>query len=265
MEEGCAQVITKAWGRGRVDNFLQFQNKLNSCSNSLVKWSRKFFPNSKKRIEELQKTLQEVQDKEEVDENREEKTRIIQEIDENWRKEEVYWHQRSRIKWLNFGDKNSKNFHQTTLQKRAHYKILRIKNELGEWVENESEIVGCFNRYFRELFQSDGANNIEEALGNVENVLDDRMRADLDLDIEANEVKRAVFQLGAYKARGPDGYNGLFYQSQWSTIGSNLISAVMNFFTTGTLPDCLNSTDIILIPKVIGPEIPPNLDLYKSM
>ena len=36
---------------------------------------------------------------------------------------------KSRLKWLRWGDKNSKYFHATTTQMRAENKILRIKND----------------------------------------------------------------------------------------------------------------------------------------
>lgn len=32
------------------------------------------------------------------------------------------------------------------------------------------------------------------------------------------EVETAVFELGALKAPGPDGLNGLFFQKKWNTI-----------------------------------------------
>lgn len=90
----------------------------------------------------------------------------------------------------------------------------------------------------------------------MENVTNERTRAELDARIEEGEIKRAVFQLDATKAPGPDGYNGLFYQSQRDITRADLISAVMSFFSTEIFPDSLNSTDITLIPKVIRPEDP---------
>lgn len=64
-----------------------------------------------------------------------------------------------------------------------------------------------------------------------------------------------MFELGATKSPGPKGFNGLFFQSYWGIIGPDVISAVMSFFSSGIMPPTLNSTDIILIPKVKGPEV----------
>lgn len=36
--------------------------------------------------------------------------------------------------------------------------------------------------------------------------------------VSDEEIKLAVFDLGALKAPSPDGLNGLFYQNHWETI-----------------------------------------------
>lgn len=69
------------------------------------------------------------------------------------------------------------------------------------------------------------------------------------------EVREAVFQMGALKAPGPDGFNGLFYQNAWDIIQTDLFQLVQNFFSTGILDPHLNQTYITLIPKVKNPEI----------
>jgi len=65
--------------------------------------------------------------------------------------------------------------------------------------------------------------------------------------------------MGATKALGPDGMNGLFYQKHWNLLQEYIFRAVQEFFTTGNLSASLNKTSITLIPKVAQPE---SLDQY---
>lgn len=67
------------------------------------------------------------------------------------------------------------------------------------------------------------------------------------------EIHGAVFQLGAFKAPGPDGFNGSFYQQSWESIKDDLAQLVQEFFQKGVLDNRLNQTHIVLIPKVKSP------------
>lgn len=43
----------------------------------------------------------------------------------------------------------------------------------------------------------------------------------LSMQVTDDETKRALFDIGPFKAPGPDGYQALFYQSQWEIVGLN--------------------------------------------
>lgn len=66
------------------------------------------------------------------------------------------------------------------------------------------------------------------------------------------EIKLATFQMGPYKAPGPDGFSGVFFQSYWKTVGDSICNVVQEFLTEGTIHRV--KTDIVLIPKVPNPE-----------
>ena len=56
------------------------------------------------------------------------------------------------------------------------------------------------------------------------------------------------------KAPGPDGFSASFFQSNWDTVGPQIILEVQNFFSTGYLPSRINATHIRLIPKILSPK-----------
>lgn len=45
--------------------------------------------------------------------------------------EEMFWHQKNRVIWLEAGDKNTKFFHASTKQRRARNRIIGILDEGG--------------------------------------------------------------------------------------------------------------------------------------
>lgn len=60
--------------------------------------------------------------------------------------------------------------------------------------------------------------------------------------------------MGALKAPGLDGLNGLFYQNHWETIKVEVCAAIQCFFSEGSLPPKINAAVVALVPKVQLPE-----------
>lgn len=55
------------------------------------------------------------------------------------------------------------------------------------------------------------------------------------------------------KAPGHNGYTAEFFIASWGIVGSSVISAIKEFFSTGQLLTQVNSTIIALIPKTRHP------------
>jgi len=44
------------------------------------------------------------------------------------------------------------------------------------------------------------------------------------------EIKNVVFNLNGNRARGPDGFGGVFYHSCWEIIETNVCKTIQQFF-----------------------------------
>ncbi|KAI5334287.1 hypothetical protein L3X38_024420 [Prunus dulcis] len=188
------------------------------------------------------------------EENTENISRIKTKLNDLWRKEECYWQQRSRIKWLQNGDSNTSYFHQATIQRRRQNKIARIKGENGNWEQSQKGVRRAFAEYFKELFTSSGSRDWNSILNCIEPVVTDDMNRDLTRPTTLEEIKDAAFQMGATKAPGPDGFHGTFYHKYWGIIHNDIQGFTADFFTGQAIPKPLNSTQIVLIPKIPNPE-----------
>lgn len=56
------------------------------------------------------------------------------------------------------------------------------------------------------------------------------MNQKLNLEVSNSDIERAVFELGPYKAPGPEGLNGLFFQKNWDIIKGDVFLAVNFLF-----------------------------------
>lgn len=69
--------------------------------------------------------------------------------------EELLWLQKSRVDWLNFGDKNMKFFHTSTLILRRTNRIEVLKDEAGEWIRDSEKLKEMAVKFYSELFAAD--------------------------------------------------------------------------------------------------------------
>ncbi|PRQ54649.1 putative endonuclease/exonuclease/phosphatase [Rosa chinensis] len=123
----CGEVISEAWSNQMGDNFAQQQwtTNLYQCSKALRHWSKKF-SNNRRRIDCNIEKLQVIQSSSDP-EARKLASSLTEELASLWDKEEKYWAQRSRIKWLKTGDSNSRFFHLTTIHRRQRNKVLKSR------------------------------------------------------------------------------------------------------------------------------------------
>lgn len=108
----------QSWFTNSGENpFLLWRDSLLRCKVALLAWSKTRFPNNKKRIESLNHDLKLLQAGPFYSNYRRLESAIIDELALVWSYEESFWKQRSRINWLLNGDRNSKIFHLSTLQR----------------------------------------------------------------------------------------------------------------------------------------------------
>lgn len=132
--------------------------------------------------------------------------------------EDILWRQKSRISWLQNGDKNTKFFHLTTLVRRRRNRVERLKDDTGNWVTKSNALRKLVAGYFQDLFDNKDLHGFSGFLPNLFPQIDHNLIIEACTDVSPEDVKEAMFNIGPLKSPGPDGFPAIFFHSCWNKV-----------------------------------------------
>lgn len=138
-------MVQRGWGSNELN--AQFEDRAARCGQMLDDWGEKTFGDIKQKLKKAKENLKILQEEEPNEENAERAQAIENEIDELLKQEEIYWGQRSRIMWLNDGDRNTSFFHKRAANRRRRNTIEKILNDERKMVDDEGEIADVLRKY----------------------------------------------------------------------------------------------------------------------
>lgn len=86
---------------------------------------------------------------------------LAKQIEERKNQEEVLWRQKLRIQWLKEGDRNSKFFHCSMIQRRHSSRITHLISSQGNKLTSHTEIEQELTSFFQELLTEPKLNRME--------------------------------------------------------------------------------------------------------
>ncbi|KAK2660969.1 hypothetical protein Ddye_007502 [Dipteronia dyeriana] len=168
------------------------------------------------------------------------------------RKDEQMWCQKSRVKWLKKGDRNSKIFHiMANGRMRSNYieeifvngARISAPNLVKEGVRNFYE-----SQFHNVTWRRPSIYGMNlKSLSAVE-------RLCLEKPFSGVEVWEALSSCDGNKVLGPDGLNLNFVKSNWEWIQEDFMRFIHGFHEDSMIVKDLNKTFIDLIPKCSKPE-----------
>ncbi|XP_021812414.1 uncharacterized protein LOC110755503 [Prunus avium] len=179
---------------------------------------------------------------------------LVQDFNSLLDQEALFWKQKSRLKWLQEGDRNTNFFHMTTLIRRRRNKVERLKDDNGVWVETADSLKALAINFFTKLFSQGQVDSNSVIIPNLFPCMDPVIVSNLLRPIEMSEIKTSLFNIGHLKAPGIDGFPSSFYQNQWSLCAKDIGDLVCKVFQEGILLERLNETLITLVPKLDSPQ-----------
>ena len=133
-------------------------------------------------------------------------------------------------------------------------RISNLQRADGTMCATEEEDQTEIQSFYQALFTTQGFHEMDELLQFVPERVSMEMNTSLDKPFEADEVKKALFQMSLSKAPGVDGFTVSFFQRHWEVIKDDLVPAILDFVNGGEIPSGFNNTSITLIRKVRNPQ-----------
>jgi hypothetical protein len=127
-------------------------------------------------------------------------------------------------------------------------------DDKGKLIKDETKMQELTNTFFKELYTVDPSIQPSLVKKLFQKVITPEINNMLCSQFTDDEISFALFQIGSTKAPGPDGFPACFYQRNWGTLKKDIINTVRNFFEEGVMPNGVNETAIVLIPKVKNPQ-----------
>lgn len=211
-DKGCDETIEAVWtNTNHVGPRIRVVNKVEKCRQALTSWSRKCFGSVRKDLEQARKKLIQAEKDAMISGVNHRVLELRSKVNELIDKEIKMWFQRSRSLRAVHGDRNSKYFHSKATQRFRRNKIEGIKNTAGQWITNPNDVADCLVNYYKSLFTTSGACQLEEAISTIPNLITPEMNAMFSTNFMLREVQAALKQMASLKAPGPDGMPPFVY------------------------------------------------------
>ena len=160
---------------------------------------------------------------------------------------------RARIKDYNLNEKPNKYFLNLENFNFISKNIKELQLDNGTNITNPKDILEEMRRFYQSLYDHKDTKNLEDSnlseFPTKFNKLSEKEKMALDGDISEVELNKHVFNSGANKSPGPDGYTNEFYKAFWSRIKILLLSLIYSFFYEKSISQNHQMGIITCIPK----------------
>jgi hypothetical protein len=247
------QVVENGWQEGAL-SLAEVTDELGRMQHSLTAWSWNEFGSVKKQLKSLRGKLDDLRATSIRSGPTREECDLVKKISNLLAREEAMMKQRSRIQWLQEGDRNTSFFHARACERARTNKIVTLKKPEGTYISSQSELESLATEFYTNLFMAQDHTSPEIITQFIQPKVSDIMNEHLCAPVTDIEIENALFMMHPNKSPGPDGFTAGFYIRHWNLLKKDICSAVRGFMEGGQMPKIVNNTTLVLIPKVKQPQ-----------
>ena len=149
--------------------------------------------------------------------------------------------QRLATKWVQVGDKVTKEFFECTAPKYSRAPIQALRDENGNRVTDSRIMLSIATTFYRKLLTAEEVNlktsiSRQKIWDHVKKTVIEEMIVKLICPITEMELKEAMRAIPKSSCPGEDGLSISFFEVNWDIIGGKLAETCNEIFQTGNMP-----------------------------
>lgn len=251
-DNACQEVIKHSWALSK-NSGANICDSIQNCASALSLWGTQTFGSINFQLRQVRRRLDAAYSVGLSQHNVSRISQLESQLSELQDKEEVLWRQRSRITWLQLGDRNTRFFHERASGRKRNNTVHGLFDSQGIW-QTDSDVIGhLFCDFFAGLFTKTGGILMERVLSSVLPLVSPEMNTMLLQPFERKDLEFSLFRMQPSKSPGVDGMSALFFQRYWSFIGDEVSTVCLQILNGEASVQAFNHTLIALIPKVSSP------------
>ena len=155
---------------------------------------------------------------------------------------------RSKAKWYELGEKNTKYFFSLEKEKYNSKTCFKMFNENNIEISEQSEILEQQKRFYQELYQQD--DDVSFTIENVFGVeVPDYIRQQQEVRLSAENLREAIKTMSNNKTPGPNGIPIEVYKIFWNQLQESFLQMMEYSFEQSILTPTMRQGILNLIPK----------------
>lgn len=244
--EGFTDRVRNWWTsfifEGRPDYILAC--KLKALKGRLKEWSQSNYGNVEIRKNLILHQISELDAIQQLrglnEEQKIKRANLFMEFEENAKREEIAWRQRSRTLWLKQGDRNTKFFQRMANAHRRNNNIDQLLVE-GETIEEPEAIKREITNFYTKLYSETENWRPTCSMHNCCTITEEEQQA-LQSPFDEKEIFECLKLCAIDKAPGPDRYSMVFFIKYWEVVKLAVVATIQNFHSQEMFEKSFNAT-----------------------